>query len=199
MVEETSTGYLRLRINNRVVVDKKGIIEGIVSHFSSSFKEKKGRRPKIKNLIHQSISPTTNEFLEIDFSEEEVKKAIDDLGQDRAPGPDGFPMSFYSKCWRTIKSDLMRIFHEFHMENKLDSCLKNNFIALIPKRKEAEEVKDFRPISLVNSVYKIIAKVLAERLKTTLPHLISSNQSSFIEGRQILDGVLIANECVDSR
>lgn len=55
-----------------------------------------------------------------------------------------------------------------------------NFIALIPKKKEAEEVTNFRPINLIGSVYKIIAKVLAKQLKSTLPHIISSNQSSFI-------------------
>lgn len=76
----------------------------------------------------------------------------------------------------------MRVFLEFHLNNKLESCLKNNILALIPKKK-AEDVKDFHPISLVNNVYKIIAKVLAERLKTTLPNLISINQASFIEGR----------------
>lgn len=171
----------------------------MVSHFSNSFKNPKRRRPKIETLISQSISTEDRDNLERLFTEEEVLNAITSLGQDRAPGPDSFPMKFFSLCWQTIKVDLMRIFHSFFLENKLESCLKHNFIALVPKKKEAEEIRDYRPISLVGSVYKIISKVLAERLKTTLPRLISPNQSSFVEGRQILDGILIANECVDSR
>ena len=68
----------------------------------------------------------------------------------------------------------------------------------IPKKGGVEDLKDFRPISLVGSLYKWLAKVLANRLKRVLPKVISKAQNAFVEGRQILDAVLIANEALDS-
>jgi hypothetical protein len=70
-------------------------------------------------------------------------------------------------------------------------------VSLIPKKARAVEIKDFRPISLVGGLYKIISKVLTNRLKSLLGKIVSSSQNAFIRGRQIMDSILVANECLD--
>ena len=79
---------------------------------------------------------------------------------DKAPGPDGFSMAFFQSCWSILKIEIMEDFHNFHTQAVFEKSLNASFLALIPKKAYTVEVKDFRPISLVRGIYKIISKVL---------------------------------------
>ena len=138
-------------------------------------------------------------WLERKFEREEISQVVRDLEGNKASGPDGFTMAFYHHCWREVEKDVLAVFDEFFQYSKFEKSLNATFIILIPKKNDASNIRDFWPISLVGSVYKILAKVLANRMRMVLDPLISETQNSFVGGRQILDSVLIANEYVDSR
>jgi hypothetical protein len=92
----------------------------------------------------------------------EVVKALND---DKASNPDDFSLAFFQSCWEVLKEDVMNVFHEFHDQGKFERSLNTSFIALIAKKVGAMDSKDFRPISIVSGVYKIISEVLANRQK----------------------------------
>jgi hypothetical protein len=103
------------------------------------------------------------EALDLPFSEEESWNTIKELPPDKAPGPDGFTGRFYMSCWTVIKNDVLAAVHflwtaNFRNLHKLNSA----YITLIPKKANAVQVKDFRPISLVHSFAKLVTKILAK-------------------------------------
>ncbi|XP_047259647.1 uncharacterized protein LOC124892403, partial [Capsicum annuum] len=106
-------------------------------------------------------------------------------------------MAFYQKSWDIIKVDILAAMNHYHQHCWMVRSCNASFITLISKKKEAIDLKDYRLISLIGSIYKIIAKVQAERLKTVMGKLVSNHQNALVKDRQITDASLIANEVLD--
>nr|GEY59785.1 nucleotide-binding alpha-beta plait domain-containing protein [Tanacetum cinerariifolium] len=128
------------------------------------------------------------------ITKKEVERTVWDCGVDKSPGPDGFSFNFYRHFWTTIEQDVFEAVDYFFMHGDMPNGCNSNFIALIPKILDANMVKEFHPISLIGSLYKIIAKILANRLVGVLDDLVNEVQSAFVADRQILDGPFILNE-----
>ncbi len=100
-------------------------------------------------------------------------QVIQNIEGDKALGPNGFTIAFFQKCWRVVELDIMALIGEFFEFCKFEKSLNATFLSLIPKKVNALNIWDFRPISLIGSVYKLLAKVLANRLALVLDGIVS--------------------------
>ena len=129
-----------------------------------------------------------------EYTADEIKAALFQMGPTKVPGPEGMNALFYQKFWHIVGDNVVSAVLEFRNSSYMPPALNHTFIMLIPKIKNPVKVSDFRPISICNVIYKIIAKVMANRLKQILPQIISLTQSAFVPGRLITDNVVVAYE-----
>jgi len=122
----------------------------------------------------QVITADMNTSLTAIVTREEVMQAAFQLGANKAPGPDGFNGLFFHNHWDIIQEDIYLSVNNFFSSGVMPSIVNRTLIALIPKIPHPERLEQYRPISLCNFIYKIISKVLANRLKQFLRELIST-------------------------
>ena len=137
-------------------------------------------------------------MLEVSFSEEKSFCTLSDLSGDKAPGPDDFSMALWQFSWDFLNEKVMGFLKDFHERGGFVESINVFFFFVNSYEGGAKDLKDFRPISLVGSLYKLLAKVLANRVKVVAGKVVSRSQNAFVKGRQILDASLIANEAIDS-
>jgi hypothetical protein len=137
------------------------------------------------------------------FTKEEIDNVVKQMPTDKAPGPDGFNGMFFKKCWHIIKEDIYQLCNDFFSGEVSLQAINSSFITLIPKNSNPVSPNDFRPISLLNSVLKLITKLMADSLHAVIIPLIHKNQYGFIKTRTIQDCLAWAfeyiHQCQQSR
>lgn len=129
-------------------------------------------------------------------TEEEVREVVFKMPSNKSPGPDGYTSEFFKASWSVIGKDFTVAVQSFFSKGFLPKGLNSTILALIPKKDRAQEMRDYRPISCCNVLYKVISKIIANKLKGTLPQCISYNQSAFIKDRLLVENLLLATEIV---
>lgn len=142
------------------------------------------------------VSDSDNLELTKDFTTEEFKEAIMSMNADKSPGPDGFNPGFFQKFWGIVGNDVVDSCRLWLNTFTFPANLCSTNVVLIPKCESPSSMKDLRPISLCNVAYKILAKVLCNKLKGTLPALVDPAQSAFVSNRAIQDNILVAFETI---
>jgi hypothetical protein len=132
--------------NGSTSSNQQAIRDHVAHFYESLFIKPYSWRPRLDNLAFDSLDAVEASSLELHFEEKEVLEVIKGMNRDKASGPDGFSIAFYQDCWDVIKIDLMGVFQDFHTHSKFVKSINATFLALIPKKSGAVDLKDFRPI-----------------------------------------------------
>jgi hypothetical protein len=115
---------------------------------------------------------------------------------DIAPGPDGLPVLFYKKFWPLLKDAVMEILNGFALGRVDIARLNFGILSMLPKVLGTDNIKQYRPIALINVIFKLVSKAYAYRLSPVAHRVISQSQTAFTEGRFIQDGPLALHEII---
>jgi hypothetical protein len=173
----------KLKIMTLTHEDKVAQEEDEINHLATSF---------YQNLLDD----TDKDYLTRPFDMEEIREVVFSMKHNRAHGPDSIRVEFFQEFWDTIKNDLFNLFQDFHGGALNIERLNFGMVTLIPKVLNVIDIKAFRPICLLNVCYKIITKVLTNRLASCINKVISDFQYGFIKGKYIMDGVVSLHEII---
>uniref|UniRef100_A0A803TFB5 Reverse transcriptase domain-containing protein n=1 Tax=Anolis carolinensis TaxID=28377 RepID=A0A803TFB5_ANOCA len=184
----------KIRGNNKICIDDENIIEEFHQFYVQLYKEKQLDQSKIAQYLGkqklEKITDIQRESLNKEITEEEIRKTIKLLKGNKAPGPDGFTASFYKTFQNELITHLKIIMNQILQGQGIPESWKSADIITIPKENtDLTEVRNYRPISLLNVDYKIFTGVLANRFKTFLNSWISEEQTGFLAGRKMGDNV----------
>ncbi|PNX96867.1 ribonuclease H, partial [Trifolium pratense] len=167
-----------------------------LNYFDHLFKTNATNHEPVLSLMVPKVTQEDNDRLLAPITREELHEALFQMDPDKAPGPDGFNPAFYQHFWDFCSNDIFEAVKVWLERGYFPSSLNETNICLIPKCENPGSMKDMRPISLCNVLYKMVSKLLANRLKGCIEKCVSEEQSAFIEGRSILDNALIAIEVI---
>lgn len=198
-IRHGSQGMSLLKSANGILDKQEDIEQHALNYYQNLFASDNNCVPNalVDSAIPHSVSHEDNVMLTNIPSLEEVKAAVFSMNGGGAPGPNGFGGCFYQTYWDIISHDVFNSVCQFFSQGWLLPNMNSNLVVLIPKFPGADMIENYRPIALANFQFKIITKVLADRLSVIAPKIISKNQRGFIRGRHISDCICITSETIN--
>ncbi|GKE60615.1 protein LAZ1, partial [Tanacetum coccineum] len=147
-----------------------------------------------EGLFNKKVSDGSNMQMIRPITNAEIKTAMFDIGNDKAPRPDGYTSMFFKKGWDVVDADVCKVIHDFFSNGKIRKEINHTFMALIPKIATPQKVNEYRPISCCNVIYKCISKILTNCIIEGIKEVVSENQSAFVLGKRIPDNILLTQE-----
>ena len=147
-------------------------------------------------VIHSGpcLPASSHGLLLAPVSQEDIRKVVFSIDNDKAPDPDGYSSFFYKQAWDVVGGDVCVAIKDFFHSGRLLNQVNHSIIVLVPKSANGSSLSDYRPISCYNVIYKVIAKILAGRLAHALKDIVSPMQNAFLGGRYMSDNVNLVQE-----
>lgn len=169
----------------------RGIADVTVNYFRNLFGSGHTVLPMPADLHLPSLSQSQVDFLAKPFTAEDILTTLKSMPKNKSPGPDGFTTEFFISAWNVIGTDVEKAVLHFFESGHMPRIVNSVAVALMPKVKNPTDIRDYRPISCCNTLYKCISKMLSQRLQKVLALIISPFQSAFLLGRSIGDNIML--------
>lgn len=169
----------------------KDIAEVAVNHFKNLIGTENPVLPFLDDLNVPQLSPSQAEYLARPFTSGDILDTLKSMPKNKSPGPDGFTSEFFIASWQIVGPDVEKAVLHFFNTGHMPRIVNSAAVSLVPKIENPSYLKDYRPISCCNVLYKCISKMISMRLRSVLQCIISPSQSAFLPGRSIGDNVLL--------
>ena len=186
----------KLKVGNEYTHDHQQILKAQAKFYEDLYSDSCSRKEEefaqyLSDLPLPQLDTTMQSKCEGLLTPEECMAVLKTMKKGKSPGNDGISVEFYVKFWGLLGNLLVETINESYTEGELSNSQRQAVITLLDKGGDRTQLKNWRPISLLNTDYKIASKAIAERLKQTLPHLINENQVGYVKGRSIHDNIRI--------
>ena len=191
----------RLNVNGGIITEPKEVLIEQKQYYENLYKEKEQTNPSFNFFDEHVPKLNANEKVKCDglISEDECEKALKEMKNQKSPGSDGLTTEFYKIFWLDIKTYFVNAIYYSNQVGHLSELQKQSIISLLPKSgKDTSFFQNWLPISLLNVGYKIVTKVIANRIKPLLPSMINQSQTGFMKGRYIGENIRLICEILET-